>query len=73
MNVAWKLQELRRVRGLRLKDAAERSGLGLKSISSFETGERTASMKLSQLVLLLRAYGVTVQEFFAAIDEGVPE
>lgn len=65
MDVVLKLRELRRLRGLSQKDASDRTGIGEKSISSFETGERISSMKLSQLERLLHAYGVTMKEFFS--------
>ncbi|MGH9458916.1 MAG: helix-turn-helix domain-containing protein [Thermoanaerobaculia bacterium] len=65
MDVVLRLRELRRLRGLSQKDVADRSGIGEKSISSFETGERIASMKLAQLERILHAYGVTLKEFFS--------
>jgi transcriptional regulator with XRE-family HTH domain len=64
MDIVLKLRELRRLRGLSQEDAAELSGMGVKTLSSFETGERTGSMKLMQLLPLLSAYGVTPAEFF---------
>ena len=60
-----RLRELRRTRGLSQRDAARLAGVGEKSISSFETGERLPSMKLAQLERLLHAYGVTMKEFFS--------
>jgi transcriptional regulator with XRE-family HTH domain len=45
--------------------AAERSGLNEKTISTFEIGTRTESLKVWQLLTLLRAYGVTPTAFFA--------
>lgn len=69
MDLVLKLRELRRYRGLSQTDAARMSGLGVKTLSSFETGDRIASMKLVQLQQLLRTYGVTDAEFFSsAID-----
>lgn len=65
MDLVVKLRELRRMRGLRQKDVARRSGLGIKTISSFETGDRIGSMKVSQLERLLHAYGMSVGEFFS--------
>lgn len=52
------------MRGLSQKDAAKMSGVGEKSISSFETGERIDSLKISQLLKLLKVYGVSEEEFF---------
>ena len=65
MDVVLRLRELRRMRGLSQRDAAKLAGVGEKSISSFETGDRISSMKLSQLERLLRIYGVTLKEFFS--------
>lgn len=59
------LREARRQRGLTQKDVALRSGVGAKTISSFETGDRASSMKISQLEKLLDVYGLTLAEFFA--------
>ena len=69
MDLVLKLRELRRLRGLTQRIAAERSGVGVKTISSFETGERIASMTLDQLQKLLRAYGVTLAQFFSPAME----
>ena len=64
MDLVLKLRELRKMRGLSQKDAARLSGLGEKTISSFETGNRIDSLKLSQLERLLKAYGVSESDFF---------
>jgi transcriptional regulator with XRE-family HTH domain len=69
LDLVLKLRELRQYRGLSQADAARKSGLGVKSLSSFETGERIDSMKLVQLQRLLRVYGVTEAEFFSAAIE----
>ena len=69
MDLVLKLRELRKYRGLSQADAAKKSGIGVKTLSSFETGERIASMKLSQLQQLLRVYGVTEAEFFSGAIE----
>lgn len=70
MDLVLKLRELRDLRGLSQKDVARRSGVGEKTVSSFETGERIGSMKLSQLAKLLAIYGVTEEQFFSrAIEE----
>lgn len=66
MDMVLKLRELRRLRGLSQKDVAVRSGIGEKSISSFETGDRVMSMKVAQLHKLLRVYGVSLSEFFSS-------
>lgn len=64
MDVVLKLRELRRVRHLTQKDVARLSGVGEKTISSFETGERIGSLKLVQLERILAVYGLTAKEFF---------
>jgi transcriptional regulator with XRE-family HTH domain len=64
MDIVLKLRELRRLRGLTQKEAAMSSGIGVKTLSSFETGERITSMKLRQLLQLLEAYDTTAAEFF---------
>lgn len=64
MDVVLKLRELRRMRGLTQQDAARLSGVGPKTISSFETGERIGSLNLSQLRRLLEVYGLTEADFF---------
>ena len=70
MDLVLKLRELRDLRGLSQKDVARLSGVGEKTISSFETGERIGTMKLSQLAKLLAIYGVTEAQFFSrAIEE----
>jgi DNA-binding XRE family transcriptional regulator len=60
-----KFREMRRMCGLTQKELAARSGVGEKSISSFETGNRIESMKLSQFGRLLKACGFTATEFFS--------
>lgn len=65
MDLVLKLRELRRLRGLKQKEVARRSGIGVKTISSFETGERIGSMKFEQLVRLLEVYETTLAEFFS--------
>jgi transcriptional regulator with XRE-family HTH domain len=64
MDVVLKLRELRRMRRLTQKDVARLSGVGEKTISSFETGERIGSLKLEQLERILTVYGLTSKDFF---------
>jgi transcriptional regulator with XRE-family HTH domain len=64
MDVVLKLRELRRMRGLTQRQAAEKSGVGVKTISTFETGARIGSMHLDQFLSILAAYDVTPDEFF---------
>jgi len=69
MDLVLKLREARRMRGLSQKDAARLSGVGQKTISSFETGDRIDSLKFAQLKRLLAAYGLTEAEFFGGSIE----
>jgi len=69
MDLVLKLRELRRMRGLTQKDVARLSGVGHKTISSFETGERIGSLKLAQLERLLAVYGLTETDFFGGTIE----
>ena len=69
MDLVLKLREIRRVRGLSQKDVARLSGVGEKTISSFETGQRIDSLKLSQLKDLLKVYGLSEADFFGCSVE----
>jgi transcriptional regulator with XRE-family HTH domain len=69
MDLVLKLREIRRLRGLSQKDVARLSGVGEKTISSFETGQRIGSLKLDQLHKLLSVYGLTEADFFGSSVE----
>ena len=69
MDLVLKLREIRRLRGLSQKDVSRLSGVGEKTISSFETGERIDSLKLSQLRNLLKVYGLSEAQFFGGSVE----
>ncbi len=69
MDLVLKLREIRRLRGLSQKDVARISGVGEKTISSFETGQRIGSLKINQLRKLLSVYGLTEAEFFGSSVE----
>jgi len=69
MDLVLKLREIRRLRGLSQKDVARLSGVGEKTISSFETGQRIGSLKISQLKKLLGVYGLTEADFFGGSVE----
>ena len=69
MDIVLKLREIRRMRGLSQKDVARLSGVGEKTISSFETGQRIGSLKLAQLKKLLAVYGLKEADFFGASIE----
>lgn len=64
VDIGLRLRELRRYRGMTQGEVAERSGLGIKTISSFETGNRSGSIKVRQLERLLDSYEVTIEQFF---------
>lgn len=65
VDIVLRLRELRRISGLSQREVALLSGLGEKTISSFETGTRTDAMKVGQLRQLLAVYGVSEAEFFS--------
>ena len=69
MDLVLKLREVRRLRGLSQKDVARMSGVGEKTISSFETGQRIGSLKLAQLKRMLKVYGMSEAEFFGSSVE----
>jgi transcriptional regulator with XRE-family HTH domain len=69
MDLVLKLREIRRLRGLSQKDVSRLSGVGEKTISSFETGQRIGSLKISQLKRLLAVYGMSDAEFFGGSVE----
>ncbi len=69
MDLVLKLREIRRMRGLSQKDVAQMSGVGEKTISSFETGQRIGSLKLAQLKRMLAVYGLTESDFFGGFVE----
>ncbi|HEU4523304.1 MAG TPA: helix-turn-helix transcriptional regulator [Thermoanaerobaculia bacterium] len=69
MDLVLKLREIRRMRGLSQKDVAKLSGVGEKTISSFETGQRIGSLKLAQLKRMLAVYGLTEAQFFGGTVE----
>jgi len=69
MDLVLKLREIRRLRGLSQKDVARLSGVGEKTISSFETGQRIGSLKIAQLRKLLGVYGLTEADFFGSSVE----
>ena len=69
MDLVLKLREIRRMHNLSQKDVARLSGVGEKTISSFETGQRIGSLKLAQLKRLLKVYGLTEADFFGCSVE----
>lgn len=69
MDPVLKLRELRRRAQLSQKEVAARAGIGEKTLSSFETGARIGSLKLTQLERLLRVYGISLATFFSEAFE----
>lgn len=64
VDVVIRLRELRQIRGLSQEELSKRSGVGQKVISSYESGRRIDSLKLSQLRQILDVYEMTEAEFF---------
>lgn len=71
MDLVLRLREMRRLSRLCQEEVARRSGVGVKTLSSFETGERIESMKVSQLQRILRVYGSTESQFFGSDIEAL--
>lgn len=67
-DLVLRLRELRRSSGLSQKDLAKLSGVGEKTISTFETGNRIKTIKLAQIARILDACGVSWHEFFCESD-----
>ncbi|MGW3628400.1 XRE family transcriptional regulator, partial [Streptomyces sp. NPDC000880] len=67
-DVAPRLRDLRRRRGLTLEAAAQRAGLSPAHLSRLETGHRQPSLPM--LLALARIYGTTVAEL---LGESAPE
>lgn len=65
MDLVVKLRELRQRRGLTQLEAARRAAIGMKTLSSYESGSRIEAMKLSHLLRLLHVYGVSPDHFFS--------
>lgn len=61
------LRDARAIRGLRQIDVARLSGIGGKSVSTFESG-RTGTIRVVQLLALLAACGVSLTEFAQAFE-----
>jgi transcriptional regulator with XRE-family HTH domain len=69
MDTVLKLRELRAHAGMTQEEVARRSQLGVKTISSFESGARIESMKVSQLEAILAVYKLTLPQFFSRAIE----
>ena len=67
--VSTALTAMRRDACMTQKALAERSGIGMRTISSFERGgPRVGAMKLDQIAALTGACDFTVAEFFEFVD-----
>ena len=64
IDLVLRLRDARRLHGLTQKEVARRSGVGERTISSFETGDRIDSMKVIHLLRLLKVYGIAPAAFF---------
>jgi transcriptional regulator with XRE-family HTH domain len=69
MDLVTKLRDARWRSGLTQKEVASASGIGVRTISSFETGERIESLKVGQLRRILRACGTSEAVFFGLPSE----
>lgn len=67
MDIVIRLRDLRFDSKLTQKQVAELSGVGVKTISSFESGLRIESMKVVQLERIVAVYGISLAEFFTGI------
>ncbi|ANW17220.1 helix-turn-helix domain-containing protein [Streptomyces clavuligerus] len=67
-DVAPRLRDLRRLRGLTLEAAAQRAGLSPAHLSRLETGRRQPSLPM--LLSLARIYGTTIAEL---LGESAPQ
>ncbi len=66
MDTVLKLRELRARAGLTQEEVARRSRVGVKTLSSFESGARVDSLKLTQLEHILAVYGISLAQFFSS-------
>lgn len=64
------LRKWRKIAGLTQRQAAALSGVGTKSLSSFESGSpRIAKIKLAQVLALVRAYRLTDRQIIDGLKE----
>lgn len=72
-NLGTKIYLLRQRVGLTQNGLAMASGIGVKTLSSFETGMRTYAMKVAQLDKIVTACGWTLERFFSWDVENLDE
>lgn len=63
VDVSLRLKLYREKTGLTQAEVAERSGVHVKTLSSYETNARVGSLKLTHLTLICAVYGVAVSTF----------
>lgn len=66
MKLHERLRELRKERGLRLKDVSEKAGISIPYLSDLERGRTNPS--LETLRTLSASYSITVQDLLAAVE-----
>jgi transcriptional regulator with XRE-family HTH domain len=69
VDLATRLQEVRKASGLNQKQVAALSGVHEKTLSSYESNRRIGRMKIEHLLKILAVVGMSPAEFFAGIDE----
>lgn len=63
------LRALRIERDLTQEEAAIRCGIGWKNLAHLESGYRTERLRVTQLIGIVRGYGITITQFFYRVDE----
>lgn len=71
MDMASRLEEVRKAAGLSQKELGRLCGVGEKTISSYESGRRIGRMKIDHLMKILSVLGLTLPVFFTGVDAAV--
>ena len=66
--LAATLRDIRIDAGLTQKELARRCGIGEKTISTFETGWRTAAIRFDALFVIVSVCGCTLPDFFVRAE-----
>ena len=66
--IGLNIQDNRLLRGMTQEELAARSGIGSKTISSYECGARITKVRVAHLAALCAVFGVTLVEFFTQIE-----
>ena len=69
--VSVTLRDIRDARGISQETLAKWSGVGAKTISTYETGARTARMSIENLGFICCALGITIAEFFDEVRKRI--